>query len=181
MAQSDLAMQRQTVVPNSLRAAMSRFATGVAVLTASHGGKRFGMTVNSLTSVSLEPPQILVCINRDSSTGAAVQVSRRFAVSLLDRDQRGAAHGFVGPNGRRFDTIPCTPSSSGLPLVRGALASLACDVSEVLSGGDHDIVIGNVVECAYRDGEPLVFFGGAFGGFEAHPPELVVRSTTELR
>lgn len=146
---------------------MSKFATGVAVLTASHDGQRFGMTINSLTSVSLDPHQILVCINHGSVTGNAIRESGHFAVSLLDRDQLDVARSFVGRNAARFETITCADHAVGLPIIEGALGTLVCRVSDIVTSGDHDVVIGEVIECWQRDGEPLVFFGGSYGRFEA--------------
>jgi 3-hydroxy-9,10-secoandrosta-1,3,5(10)-triene-9,17-dione monooxygenase reductase component len=153
---------------------MSKFATGVAVLTASHEGQPFGMTINSLTSVSLDPCQILVCINHGSTTGNAIKASGSFAVNLLDRDQRDVANSFVGRNATRFQSIPCATGTNGLPLVEGALATLICRVKDVLVSGDHEVVIGDVLECGQREGEPLVFFGGAYGSFDAGAPKFLI-------
>jgi 3-hydroxy-9,10-secoandrosta-1,3,5(10)-triene-9,17-dione monooxygenase reductase component len=172
MAQVRSASESPFINSHSFRATMSKFATGVAVLTGFHDGQRFGMTINSLTSVSLDPHQILVCLNQGSATGNAIRSSGRFAVSLLDRDQQDVARSFVGRDAKRFDGIACTTGLAGLPLVEGALAYLVCSVSDVLPSGDHDIVIGDVVECWQRDGEPLVFYSGAYGCFESDAPKL---------
>lgn len=166
MADAELAIRPQSADRQSFRAAMSRFATGVAVLTACHDGQRFGMTINSLTSVSLDPCQILVCVNTGSATGGAIKASGSFAVSLLDQSQLDVARSFVGRDAGRFNAIACATGPRGLPLVEGALAALSCRVADIVTSGDHEIVIGDVLECWQRNGEPLVFFGGAYGRFE---------------
>lgn len=167
MADADTGVRPQSADRQSFRSAMARFATGVAVLTASHDGHRFGMTINSLTSVSLDPCQILVCVNRGSATGHAIKASGAFAVSLLSREQQDVARSFVGRDAARFDTTAATTGTAGLPLIDGALATLSCRVADIVTSGDHDIVIGNVFECWQRKGAPLVFFGGGYGGFES--------------
>lgn len=166
MVDAELAIRPQSADRQSFRAAMSRFATGVAVLTACHDGQRFGMTINSLTSVSLDPCQILVCVNKGSATGGAIKASGSFAVSLLDHSQLDVARSFVGREAGRFGAIACITGPRSLPLIEGALATLSCRVADIIISGDHEIVIGNVLECWHRNGEPLVFFGGAYGSFE---------------
>ena len=166
MAESDQLIASQSVDRKVCRSAMSRFATGVAVLTAYHEGQKFGMTVNSLTSVSLDPCQLLVCVNHGSATGAAIKASGIFAVNLLDHDQLDVANSFVGRNATRFETAACSAGPANVPVVDGALATLNCRVSEVLASGDHEIIIGDVFDCSHRDGDPLVFFSGSYGRLE---------------
>lgn len=165
MPDGDFAIVPQMVDRQSFRSTMSRFATGVAVLTAFHEGQPFGMTVNSLTSVSLDPCKILVCVKCGSSTGEAIKASGLFAVNLLDRTQRDVAQSFVGPDAARFGSVAFAGAEFGLPLIEGALASISCELAETVRSGDHDILIGNVFDCSQRNGDPLVFFGGSYGGF----------------
>ncbi|MDT1064247.1 flavin reductase family protein [Paracoccus sp. CPCC 101403] len=160
----------QVTDPAQFRQTMSCFATGVAILTTAHDGRRFGMTINSLTSVSLDPAQILVCINHGSPTGEAIKNSGNFAVSLLAHDQTAAARSFVGRDAARFNATSCTDDASGVPLVDGALATVICRLGNVVSSGDHEILIGEVTTCLRGDGDPLVFFAGQFGGFRAGAP-----------
>ncbi len=156
-----------TIDAFEFRQTMSSFATGVAVLTTTHEGQRFGMTINSLTSVSLDPPQILVCINRGSATGESIKKSGIFAVSLLANDQTAAAKSFVGRDAARFDAIRCTDDAAcGAPLVDDALAGIACRLANIVESGDHEILIGDVAHCVRGGGDPLVFFGGKYGGFQ---------------
>jgi len=152
------------------RRTMSHFATGVAILTATHDGKRFGMTINSLTSVSLSPAQVLVCINAGSPTGIAIKGSLKFGISLLSESQMLAAKSFVGPTAPRFDAVASTDNEIGVPLIDEALASIICRVENIFISGDHEIAIGEVIHCNHAlDGDPLVFFGGRYGKFAATP------------
>lgn len=167
MSASATAVQKEQDVDRmAFRTAMSRFATGVAVLTASHEGQRFGMTINSLTSVSLDPCQILVCVNHGSATGEAIKASGVFAVSLLEAGQSDVSRSFVGRDATRFETVRATSGLSGAPLIEGALATITCQVNDVVTSGDHDILIGDVLDCDHRDGDPLVYFSGKYGCFE---------------
>ncbi len=150
----------------AFRTAMSRFATGVAILTAFHDGQRYGMTINSLTSVSLDPCQILVCVNHGSATGDAIKASGVFAVSLLNAAQGDVSRSFVGRDATRFANVDATQGLGDVPLIDEALAAVTCKVSDVLASGDHEIIIGDVVDCMHRDGDPLVFFAGKYGLIE---------------
>lgn len=151
------------VSPADFRAVMSAFATGVAVVLARHDDKLHGMTVNSLTSVSLDPPLLLVCPRRGSATGTAMKQSGHFAVNILDVQQRDVATRFVGNFADRFDGIELGLSARGLPVLSGALAHFECAVRDVHDGGDHDIVVGQVTACTHREGDPLLFYRGRFG------------------
>jgi 3-hydroxy-9,10-secoandrosta-1,3,5(10)-triene-9,17-dione monooxygenase reductase component len=144
---------------------MGAFATGVAIVTASDNGSWFGMTVNSLTSVSLSPCLLLICPKRGSTTGNAIKSSGMFAVNLLNKSQKELASHFVGHLADRFSGVGVDVSPSGLPLLHDALSHFECAVTDIHAGGDHDIVIGEVVSCSSRDGAPLVFFRGMFGDY----------------
>lgn len=151
-----------TVNPARFRKTMGQFATGVAVLTARRDGQDFGMTVNSLTSVSLEPPLLLVCPRRGSVTGAAIQATGVFAVNILRAGQEDVCLRFVGENAARFDGLETDTAPQGVPLIRDALAHLTCRLVAVHPGGDHDILIGKVQDCAFVAGEPLLYHEGRF-------------------
>ncbi len=144
------------------RKAMGQFATGVAVVTAVQDGQKFGMTVNSLTSVSLEPPLLLVCPRRGSATGAAIQSTGIFAVNILRAGQEDVCLRFVGDSAARFDGLETQTGPQGLPLIPGALVQLTCKLVAVHSGGDHDIIVGEVQDCAVAPGEPLIYHEGQF-------------------
>jgi 3-hydroxy-9,10-secoandrosta-1,3,5(10)-triene-9,17-dione monooxygenase reductase component len=145
------------------RTAMGTFATGVAVVLAQHEGRLHGMTVNSLTSVSLDPPLLLVCSRRGSSTGTAMKESGAFVANILDVHQQDIATRFVGNFANRFDGLDLGRSLQGFPALAGALAHFDCVVRDVHDGGDHDIVVGEVLSCVQRSGDPLLFYRGRFG------------------
>ena len=154
--------------PQAFRQAMGSFATGVAIVTTAHDGEWFGMTVNSLTSVSLDPCLLLVCPRRGSATGNAIRLSGQFAISLLSHDQQALATRFVGRSGTmadRFAGVDLAVSSRGLPVLRDALSNFECEVHSLSEGGDHDVVMGKVVACQLQAGDPLVFYRGSFGNF----------------
>ncbi|WP_425936677.1 flavin reductase family protein [Streptomyces sp. DT24] len=142
---------------------MSRFATGVAVVTArAPDGTRHGMTVNSFTSVSLDPPLLLVCLTTGARSTEAVTGAGRFAVSFLSARQQHIALRFARRGEDHFAGLPADDGEHSLPVVPGALAHLVCDVDRHLVAGDHVVVVGRVREMCDRPGEPLAFFGGRF-------------------
>jgi flavin reductase (DIM6/NTAB) family NADH-FMN oxidoreductase RutF len=151
--------------PRTLRQAMGRFATGVAVITTEHAGHRHGMTVNSLTSVSLEPPMLLVCLTRGSRTADAVVRAGRFGVNILSARQEAISNRFARRGEDHFADVPLDEGPLGLPLISNAVAQVTCRVSREIDGGDHVIVLGDVVHVHHRDGLPLCFFSGNYGDF----------------
>lgn len=163
MTTQAVCMEAPAFDPLVFRAAMGAFATGVAVVMANHNGHLHGMTVNSLTSVSLDPPLLLVCPRRGSTTGLAMKSSGSFVVNILDERQREIAARFVGDFANRFDGLDLGQSPCGFPVLANALAHFDCIVRNVYEGGDHDIVVGEVVSCTQRPGSPLLFYRGRFG------------------
>nr|WP_239575038.1 flavin reductase family protein [Actinokineospora baliensis] len=146
---------------------MSRFATGVTVLTAG-GDDGHGMTANAFTSVSLDPPLVLCCVTKTARMHDAIVGAGRFAVSVLAADQREIATYFADrrrPAGMaQFDAVDWVPGPhTGAPLLSGALAWLECELTESHDGGDHTVFLGRVLDlrCG-QAGQALVFFGGGF-------------------
>lgn len=157
----------------TMRRTMGRFATGVAVITTlSPGGHPHGMTVNSLTSVSLDPPMILVCFTRSARTLRAVTGSGRFAASVLAARQEAIARRFASPGEDHFAGLPLTFGDHQVPVVPDALAHIECAVERHFRAGDHTIVLGAVQRTCDRDGGPLVFADGRFGDYadRGHEP-----------
>lgn len=165
---SNAARKANVLSPDQLafRRTMGAFATGVAVLTTHWQGSNYGMTVNSLTSLSLDPCLLLVCVVKGSVTGQAIAERRAFGISLLANDQQDVSSRFVGPVPDRFKGFDFITSENGVPLVPGALAHFDCSVYDIHEGGDHDIVIGHVDSCHAHHGDPLLFFRGGYGGFQ---------------
>lgn len=158
--------------PQELRTVMRRFATGVTVVTtAGHDGPS-GMTANAVTSVSLDPPLVLVCVQAGSGTAERIRAGGTFAVSILAADQQAVAERFADPSRRagdaQFRGIATALGTTGLPLVVGALGWIECLVHAVHGGGDHLIVVGRVVAVAARPGgDALLFHDGRFGAPDA--------------
>ena len=150
-----------TVAALELRDVMGRFATGVAVVTTKVGDELHGMTVNSLTSVSLDPPLLLVCLNSESRTAAAVRERGAFVVNLLSRRQEATSDRFAKSGADHFEGLDLQ-HVDGLPVIGRGLGHLICEVDRTVPGGDHLIVVGRVVACEARDDAPLVFYRGRY-------------------
>jgi 3-hydroxy-9,10-secoandrosta-1,3,5(10)-triene-9,17-dione monooxygenase reductase component len=148
---------------SALREALSRFATGVAFVTAAPDGEPAGLIVNSLTSVSLAPALIAFCPSRSSLTWSRMRRARRFAVNVLAGRHRRFAQRATPPGADRFAGVEWHRGHGGAPLLAGALATLQCEIVAEHPAGDHFIVVGHVDDLRIAPMEdPLVFFCGAF-------------------
>ncbi|MGC5330187.1 flavin reductase family protein [Micromonospora sp. DT62] len=151
----------------ALRRAYGAFATGVTVVTVG-GATPHGMTANSFTSVSLDPPLVLVCVDRNAVMHACLSETREFAVSVLTDDQEKVARYFADGRrplgGEQFDQVDWRPgATTGAPLISGALAHFECEVWRSYDGGDHTIFLGRLLSLERRaDGEALLFLSGRF-------------------
>lgn len=145
--------------------ALARWATGVSVVTVNDGGLLYGITVSSLTSVSLEPPLVLICIADTNRMTAMIRTARRFAVSILREDQVDASNYFATP-GREptqgFVEIEGEWSVLRQPIVKGALGHLVCELHAIHDGGDHAIVVGQVVHADAEAGRPLLYWSRGY-------------------
>lgn len=153
------------VTGREFRNVMGEFATGVTVVTARNAvdGNRFGFTANSVTSVSLDPPLILVCVGKDKFAHKILSENEFFGVNILCREQNEVAVRFAGREPNRFDGLETIDGESGAPLIKGANGTLECQRTEILEGGDHSIIIGRVKKVTHDPAsDPLVFFRGAF-------------------
>lgn len=149
----------------SLRAVMACFPTGVTVVaTLDEAGIPIGLTVNSFTSVSLEPPLVLVCIDRDSSSHDRLVAAEGFAISILSGVQADLAERFAKrPPQGRFEGVEWNTAPSGNPVLAGAVAWLDCSVQSVVVAGDHSIVLGRATAYASTEASPLLFHRGELG------------------
>ena len=151
----------------SLRTALSRFATGIAFITAAVDGKPAGLIVNSFASVSLQPPLVSFCPSRNSLTWSRMRRGGRFAVNVLARRHEGFARRAAPAGADRFAGLDWEPGRGGTPLLTDALAALECDIVAEHPAGDHSIVVGRVDHLSVAGIEdPLVFFAGEFGGLQ---------------
>lgn len=156
-----------------MRAAMGHFATGVTVVTARDGdGSPLGTTANAFSSVSLEPPLLLVCLARDSLTLAALREAGRFAINILGEHQRDHSTRFAAKGSEaRAHELEFGEHLDGVPYLEGSLATIACRLDAVHRAGDHEIVIGEVASISLAEAEaevaPLLFFRGAYSALAA--------------
>jgi len=149
--------------PAVFRRAMGQFATGITVVTGRDPeGRPFGLTVNSFTSVSLEPPLVLFCLANRSELNAALGLTKRYAVSILSEEHEDLSNRFAKPGADRFAGLEMVEGEHGLPLVPGALAWLECRVTDVHPGGDHAIYVGEVLRIEVRPGRPLLYHASAY-------------------
>ncbi|MBL6947759.1 MAG: flavin reductase family protein [Rhodospirillales bacterium] len=150
------------------RNALSRFATGVTVVTGvtdddAPGGIPVGVTANAFTSVSLEPPLVLVCLDNDTGCLGAFTEGTHFAINILDESQRNLSDMFAGPQEHKFKDQSFDTWDSGCPILPGCLANLECRRTEVYEGGDHVILLGRVELIGLADqGRPLLYYRSAY-------------------
>jgi flavin reductase (DIM6/NTAB) family NADH-FMN oxidoreductase RutF len=152
--------------PISFREAVGHFTTGVAVVTTQHDGARFGVTASAVSSLSVDPPMLLVCLNRRLATRDAVVRSRRFAVNILAEDQAALALQFATPAPDKFAGVPVVEGEHGVPLLQDALAHLQCTVVDPVDAATHTVVLAEARIARIGEGAPLAYFRGAFGRFQ---------------
>ena len=150
--------------PRTLRDALGCFATGVTVVTCLDGkGKPIGLTVNSFTSVSLEPPLLLVNIAREAASAAAMTGARHFAVNVLQTGQQPASIRFSTRNQDRFGPNDWSPGELGAPVLKQSLGVFECERHAVYDGGDHHILLGQVLKATFDESlDPLLYFRGRY-------------------
>ena len=155
---------------NDFRRAMGCFATGVTVITVDQEREVHGMTANAFASVSLDPMLVLVCVDHRARTHAHLHARKRFGVNVLAADQQAVSeyyarstetHQRAEDAGARFER-----TSHGTPVLHGALAYLECRLQRAERAGDHTIFIAEVEDVLVREGEPLLYFRGKYGGMQ---------------
>jgi len=151
------------IAPNDFRHVLGHFATGVTIIsTCDAEGRPTGLTASAFSSVSLDPPLILVCVDHKAQSYPALRDTGRFAVNVLGHHQEHVSRRFATTRLDKFDEVAYRMSELGLPLVEGALAHLECTTVNAHQAGDHTIFVGRV-ESAHADGEhPLLYFRGKY-------------------
>jgi flavin reductase (DIM6/NTAB) family NADH-FMN oxidoreductase RutF len=151
------------VTPEEFRAALGAYATGVTVVTAIGPNGPSGATANAVTSLSLDPPMMLACLDRGSRTLTSVREQGRFGVNALRAGQEELARRFAGKDAEaeKWEAVEWS-ESEGLPRLPGALLWVACELRDLIDGGDHLILTGNVLAAESQDGHPLLFHRGAY-------------------
>jgi flavin reductase (DIM6/NTAB) family NADH-FMN oxidoreductase RutF len=150
--------------PQHMRHVLGHVPTGVTVVTGTSGDSPLGISCNSFTSVSLDPPLIAFCVAHGSWTWERIRETGRFAINVLADGQEHVCRRFASKERDRFAGIPWQASASGSPLLDGTLAWIDCELEQELEAGDHLLVLGRVLDL-HRETErqPLVFFCGDYG------------------
>lgn len=157
------------VETDGFRRSLAEFATGVTVIATSVDGERFGLTSNSFASVSLEPPLVLWSIRRESKSFAAFAACSHFAVNILAEDQIELSQRFARSGPDKFRDIDCQTGQGDAPLFAGVAASFECVRTQTYDGGDHLILVGQVLRYSRYDRQPLLFVKGRYAVSADHP------------
>jgi len=158
-------VQNFSVSPDQFRALCGLWPTGVSVVTTRNAkGEAYGVTMNSVTSVSLEPPLLLICLTNDSETLAAMRETGLFCINVLTSQQQDLSGRFAHRRVDKFHGISVHDGRLGAPVLDGVLAALECRIEQVYPGGDHKIVVGELVYgvCYDEEAAPLMYFKGQY-------------------
>lgn len=153
------------VTAEQFKAAMASFAVGVTVVTTLDAeGVPHALTATAFTSLSKTPPLCLVCVDRQARAHAPMLATRRFAINLLCAGQSALSEHFANSNNDdKFADVAWSPGhATGCPILGGVIASVECELVDVHAGGDHDILVGHLLDVAVHGGEPLVYFRGVY-------------------
>ncbi len=148
--------------PMEQRRIMGCFATGVTVVTTVAGGEYRGMTANAVTSLSLEPPLVMVSVDKGAQMHAHLTDSRYFALNILSEDQEAVSTHFARPGPKDFTNVATATFRTGAPILTDALGHVECLLADVLRAGDHDIFVGEIVAGDAGSGRPLLFYQGKY-------------------
>jgi flavin reductase (DIM6/NTAB) family NADH-FMN oxidoreductase RutF len=148
---------------NELRRLMGHFATGVTVITTlTKEGKMHGLTANAVSSLSLVPPLLIICVDKKAESYPCFEESGVFTVNILAEDQEDLSRRFAVSGGEKFEGVAYRRGANGAPVLLGAVAHLECKVYASFDGGDHTIYLGQVEEGETRELKPLLFFRGGY-------------------
>ncbi len=154
-----------SIEPRDFRETVGCFATGITIITTIDAdGSPVGLTANSFTSLSLDPPMVLFCLDYNVASFGAFQAGEHFAVNILSTGQQELSNRFAKSGPEKWEGVSFDTWDTGSPILPGSLASMECKVSSINEGGDHVIVIGEVVrmERAQGDARPLLYFRGGY-------------------
>jgi len=145
------------------RRVCGKYATGITVVTVLDDNEApQGMTANSFTSVSLDPPLVLFCIDRRTNFLNHFLPGKPHAINVLEEGQQDLSTCFARSGGDRFQGVEWSPGANGAPILTDVLASLECRVDQLVEAGDHIVVIGEVSHATWRDGQPLIYFNSGY-------------------
>ena len=151
------------VSSEEFRNALSRFPSGVTVVTTRGlNGRDHGITVSAFSSLSLEPPRVLICIEKTTGSHEALIESSTFIVNILSTEQKEISERFASLIGNKFEVTEFEAGLDGIPKLLGCIATLECRVTSSYDGGDHTIFVGEVERAAVHKGDPIVYFRGDY-------------------
>ena len=154
------------VAENVFRDVIGRFASGVTVISTRRDGTDLGTTASAVSSLSMEPPMLLICMNRTSETGQAIHETGLFVVNILSEAQADIAKRFATKAPNKFEGVEVERGLEDLPLLGNALGYLECRVAETATGGTHTVFLSTVERASAIEGSPLTYYRGSFGRFE---------------
>jgi flavin reductase (DIM6/NTAB) family NADH-FMN oxidoreductase RutF len=158
-----MSSDRNGVTGDLFRKAAGRFATGITIATVvDPSGAPHGLTINSFTSVSLEPPLVLICIAHAAVTVESFRTAKYFGINILASDQRDLSDHFARKGHDRFSSIEWLPGETGVPLLPGVLAAMECEVYSTVRAGDHDIFLGQVLRLEMHEKHPLLYWASGY-------------------
>jgi flavin reductase (DIM6/NTAB) family NADH-FMN oxidoreductase RutF len=164
-SERETASEQETLVAfDSLvqRRIMGRFAAGITVATTRVGNDLYAMTANAVCSLSLDPPLVLLCVDRRAQFLAALKEGRCYALNILAEDHEHLSRRFAQKGPKDFSDLKTKTAVTGSPILEEALGWLDCKIVDVLPGGDHEIFLGEILAGDCRDGRPLLYFGGNY-------------------
>ncbi|MBC8353781.1 MAG: flavin reductase family protein [Planctomycetes bacterium] len=145
------------------RRILGKFVTGVTVASTKVGDETWGMTANAVTSLSLDPPLVILCIQKEGQSRIKFEEGGCFALNILSADQQEISDRFAFKGPKDFSDLDATTAKTGAPILNGTLGWVDCKLKEILPGGDHDIFIGEIVAgAAPEEGEPLLYYSGKY-------------------
>ena len=156
-----------TVHESAFRSVLGRFATGITVITTvDRRGRDVGMTVSAFSSVSLDPPLVLICIGHDASAYNALSKATYFIANILSEGQEAVARRFAESEGNRFSGIGFERGQNGAVVLLDVLGYLECEIIARHEAGDHDIIVGAVEQAIANEGKPLLYYRGGYAQLE---------------
>ena len=162
----DFATTDQAVDADLFRHVVGHLASGVTVVTTRFAERDHGMTASSVTSLSMDPPMMLACVNNGVPTATAIERSGRYTINVLAQAHGDLAYQFASPRPDKFEGVAIQRGIAEVPMLAESIASLECEVTEQVVGGTHSIFLGHVLSATAREGSPLTYFRGGFGRFE---------------
>jgi flavin reductase (DIM6/NTAB) family NADH-FMN oxidoreductase RutF len=151
------------ITNDQFKSSLGRFASGVTVVTTKdNDGKLHGLTVSAFSSVSMNPPLILVCIHKNTGSYSSFEESKAFVVNILEESQQQISNHFASHSDDKFSGQNYELNENGLPILADCLVNLECSLKHSYDGGDHTIFVGEIEKTTVRDGKPLIYSQGKY-------------------